>query len=319
MNTFIDVIPRGTLRLGFGCGSLHGGKGRRQSLRLLETAINCGITYFDTGRMYGLGAAESLLGEIGSRDRHRLIITTKVGILPADRSVGMRLATRGIRLAHKLLPGSDRYLPLPAAANIRFHAFSRSALQSSVERSLKELRTDYIDILLLHECSLSDVQDPQVLEFLQDFKKQGKIRAFGVATDIEATLEILASHTHLSSILQIPSSIFDMNIRRIPSWFSGLTIVHSCLTGQLGPLLSRLAADQDLATKWKLMTGIDYCNAKSIAKRLLAHALHLNQGGIVLFSTSQVENIKSNVRAVTEPLVDLPQLEALNNFFAARN
>jgi aryl-alcohol dehydrogenase-like predicted oxidoreductase len=319
MNTFIDIIPRGTLRLGFGCGSLHGGKGRRQSLRLLETAIDCGITYFDTGRMYGLGAAESLLGEIGSRDRHRLTITTKAGILPADQSVRMRLATRGIRLAHKFLPGSERYLPMPAAAHIRFHAFSRSALQSSVERSLKELRTDYIDILLLHECSLSDIQDPRVLEFLQDLKKQGKIRAFGIATDMEATLKIAASYAHLFSILQIPSSIFDMNIRRITSWFSGLTIVHSCLTGHNGPLLSRLATNQDMAAKWKLTTGIDYRDVKSTAKLLLAHALHVNREGIVLFSTSQVENIKSNVQAVTEPPVDLTQLEAMNDFFGAKD
>ena len=50
------------------------------SLRLLETAIDCGITYFDTARMYGLGAAEGLLGEVASRNRHRMIIASKAGI-----------------------------------------------------------------------------------------------------------------------------------------------------------------------------------------------------------------------------------------------
>ena len=40
--------------LGFGCSGLLDGLGQRESLHLLETAIDCGITYFDTARMYGL-------------------------------------------------------------------------------------------------------------------------------------------------------------------------------------------------------------------------------------------------------------------------
>jgi aryl-alcohol dehydrogenase-like predicted oxidoreductase len=44
------------MAFGFGCGGRYGGSGRRASLQLLETAIDCGINYFDTARMYGFPA-----------------------------------------------------------------------------------------------------------------------------------------------------------------------------------------------------------------------------------------------------------------------
>jgi D-threo-aldose 1-dehydrogenase len=311
---FEDVIPRGAIRLGFGCGGLHGGRGRRQSLKLLETAIDCGITYFDTARMYGLGVAESLLGEIASRNRHRMIIATKVGILPANNNVALRLATRGIKLLHKAIADSNRYLPLPAASQLRFHAFSRAELRRSFERSLQELRTDYVDVLLLHECSAEDVEAPHVLEFLLGLKQQGKIKAFGLATGMEQTLRIVPFHASLASIVQIPSSILDMNIRRLPLRRNGLTIVHSCLAGNVQSLIFRLVTDKDLATKWRNLTQIDPRDETGIVQLLLAHALEANPLGIVLFSTSKLANIRSNVKAAIESMIKPEQIEGLNVF-----
>jgi D-threo-aldose 1-dehydrogenase len=309
-----DVIPRGAVRLGFGCGGLYGGRDRRQSLRLLETAIDCGLTYFDTARMYGLGVAESILGEIAPHKRHQMIIATKVGILPASNNVPLRLVTRGIRLLHKAVPRSSRYVPLPATSQLRFHAFSRPALCRSFDKSLQELRTDYIDVLLLHECSAEDVDDPQVLEFLLALKRQGKIRAFGIATGIEQTLRIVPFHASLTSIIQVPSSIFDMNIRRLPPRKNGLTVVHSCLAGKVQSLVSRLGADGALATKWRVMTQVEPRDEAGIAQLLLAHALKANPLGVVLFSTSKSANIRSNVKASVEPVIKPEQIEGLNAF-----
>jgi D-threo-aldose 1-dehydrogenase len=311
---FEDVIPSGAIRLGFGCGGLYGGRDRRQSLRLLETAIDSGITYFDTARMYGLGVAESLLGEIASQNRHRMIIATKVGILPASNNVPLRIAARGFNLLHKVIPSSNRYLPVPAASQLRFHAFSRPALCRSFDKSLQELRTDYIDVLLLHECSAEDVDDPQVLEFLLGLKQQGKVRAFGIATGIEQTLRIMPFHASLTSIVQIPSSILDTNIRRLPLRRNGLTVVHSCLARNVRSLVFQLSADNALATKWHVMTQVDPRDETGIAQLLLAHALEANPLGIVLFSTSKLANLKSNVKAAIDPVIKPAQIEGLNAF-----
>ena len=312
-NSFLDVIPSGTMRLAFGCGGLHGGSRRRKSFRLLETAVDCGITYFDTARMYGLGAAEGILGELASRYRHRLIIASKAGILPANRSIPMRLINRGIGLLHKAVPRSERYVAHPGATQLRFHAFSLPDLRKSVETSLKRLRTDYLDILLLHECSAADVENPQVLTFLQELKKQGKIRAFGLATGIEETIGIAANCPVMTQIVQIPSSIFDMNIFRLPPRADDLKIIHSCL--QLEPLLSRLSFNGKLAKKWRAATRVDPRDTTAVVQLLLAHALHSNPTGLVLFSSTKQANIKSNVEVAIAPVVDSEQVDGLNLLF----
>ena len=78
------LLPPDMFPLGFGCGDLSYRIDRRGSLHLLETAIDHGISYFDTARMYGFGRAESILGKLTSRNRRRMIIATKAGILPAS-------------------------------------------------------------------------------------------------------------------------------------------------------------------------------------------------------------------------------------------
>ena len=76
-----------------------------------------------------------------------------------------------------------------------------------------------------------------------------------------------------------------MNIRRLPLRRNGLTIVHSCLAGNVQSLVSQLGADNALATKWRVMTQVDPRDETGIAQLLLAHALEANPLGIVLFSS----------------------------------
>ena len=73
---------RETTRLGYGCSSIMGALGRRQSLRLLEAAYDAGIRHFDVAPMYGYGEAESCLGEFLQRHPGQLTVTTKYGIAP---------------------------------------------------------------------------------------------------------------------------------------------------------------------------------------------------------------------------------------------
>jgi D-threo-aldose 1-dehydrogenase len=318
LSMFSDVIPVNTLPLGFGCGGLHGGQSKRESLALLETAIDCGITYFDTARLYGLGDAEGILGEL-ARYRHSLIITSKAGILPADRRMPLRLWNRGTRMLHNMLPGSARYVAAPVSANLRFHAFSRSELFGSVETSLRQLRTDYVDILLLHECSLSDVENPDVLESLEKLQQQGKIRAFGIASGIDETLSIISRFPKLTDIIQIPSNIVDMNIKRIPCGVAALKIIHSCLKGPVQVVLKDMLSDESAASKFTSGTGVDPHDSDAINQLVLAHALGQVPLGIVLFSTSRHKNIRSNVRVVKDALFDDSQVAAFASLVAEWN
>ena len=64
--------PGGVLtlaKLGFGTSQLMGRIGRRQSLRLMEVAFAAGIRHFDTAPLYGLGAAEAMVGKFAANKR----------------------------------------------------------------------------------------------------------------------------------------------------------------------------------------------------------------------------------------------------------
>lgn len=314
---FREIFPEDMLPLGFGSGALLSKRrSRSEALKLLETAVDCGITYFDTARMYGFGRAEGILGELAARNRDQLILASKAGILPQSRSLFVRAMGRGVRLLHNAVPASKRHVPVPAAYTPRFGFFRLADIRKSVETSLKELRTDYLDVLLLHECTVSNLENPALLHYLNDLKKEGKIRAFGIATGIEETSAILARHKGLSDVVQIPSSIWNMNIRKLPPMDGSLVITHSSLTGRFSALLDRLSQDEAMAAKWYSMTHVDPRDATSLAQLLLVHALKSNPNGIVVFFSSSPGNIVANVNCLKKPTIDEAQIEGLNALLA---
>jgi D-threo-aldose 1-dehydrogenase len=302
--------------LGFGCGPLGIGLSPAESSRLLRTAIDCGITYFDTARMYGWGRAEGILGELTPRNRDGIIVASKAGILPPNRSLPRRIVSRGVRFLHEAAPRTRGYIAGPEVWQPRYGVFKVPELQKSIETSLKELRTDYLDIFLLHECKERDVQNPELLDFLQGLKTQGKIREFGIATGIEETIAIARMRPVLASVLQVPNNIWEANMARLPAKSAALTITHSCFGSRFRALRNRLSSDDSLARDWKSMTQVDPHDTPTMAQLILAHALRANASGIVLFSSSKPVNIIANARAVEDNIIENAQIDGLNAFMA---
>src|ERR1700736_5895966 len=106
----LETLPLGrskrtTTRLGFGCSSVMGLLGRRESLAMLESAYDAGIRHFDVAPMYGYGEAEGCLGEVLARHRRQVTTTAKNGI-PAKPSRPMvRLARSIARPVLQRFPG----------------------------------------------------------------------------------------------------------------------------------------------------------------------------------------------------------------------
>ncbi|WP_158091655.1 aldo/keto reductase [Bradyrhizobium canariense] len=316
---FRGILPRNMLPLGFGSGALLSKRRtRREALRLLEAAMDCGVTYFDTARMYGAGRAEGILGELTARNRERLVLASKAGILPQSRALHVRARSRSIRLLHKVVPSSRNYLPVPSASVPHFGAFGLVEFQESVETSLKELRTDYLDILLLHECSAADLEETDLLHVLDGLKREGKVRAFGIATGIEETTSILKRHAALLDVVQIPSAIWNMNVRRLPT-IEGLVITHSSLTSRFNILLDRLLSDERMAAEWHSLTKVDPRDSTELAHLLLAHALNANPNGIVIFFSSSPANVVANVKSVSSRAIDEKQIAGLNALLARKD
>jgi hypothetical protein len=170
MTSPFPALSNDFLPLGFGCARLAGGRHKADSLRLLEAAYEAGIRYFDTARMYGygLGEAEGVLGQFLSTRRNGT--TSKAGILPTPNGVAIRWPRRAARLMSRVLP-----LPPIAPLGPRFGVFDVPALKKSLETSLRALRMDRLDALLLHEADKHDLSDGTVMALLEELRTAGKI------------------------------------------------------------------------------------------------------------------------------------------------
>jgi len=118
--------------------------------KLLATAKELGINLLDTAPAYGV--SEERLGKLLQGERHDWIISTKVGEEFRDQQ--------------------------------SFFDFSPDAIVQSVERSLKRLHTDYLDIVLVHSSGEDEriIHEDQVFSTLAALKESGKIRAFGMSS-----------------------------------------------------------------------------------------------------------------------------------------
>jgi predicted oxidoreductase len=140
------------------------GRGAVEAARLVQAALEAGVTLLDTADIYGFdgkrgfGNAEALLGEVLAADpalRGRMVLATKGGIMP----------------------------PLP-------YDQSPGYLRNALEASLRRLNTDTIDLYQIHRPDI--LAHPQeVARVLDDAVASGKVRALGVSNFTPAQIETL--------------------------------------------------------------------------------------------------------------------------------
>lgn len=171
--------------LGLGCAAVLGRVGRRDSLSALHAAWDSGITLYDTARSYGYGESESLLGEFFAGKRRKdAVICTKFGILPAPQNWKRKIKPLA-QTAVRLFPGIRRAVQRQAANQLKVGEFSVGLLERSLETSLRALRTDYVDMLLLHAAPMSAIENDDVLEALERLVKRGTVRMAGVSGEYD--------------------------------------------------------------------------------------------------------------------------------------
>ena len=281
--------------LGFGTGLLHHAASPSNAVRLLREAHNQGITYFDTARLYADGEAEKLLGEAFSPIRNEVIITTKVGILPVRRDLATRASGKAAAILRRIAP-LKALVPETAVQHPEFGVFDAGRMQLSLETSLKMLRTDHVDALLLHECTLEDVRKDEVQAFLEQAVQSGKARVYGVAPSAHEMLAIASSGERFGAAAQFDASLQDpfppAGVNKPP-----LIVTHSCLGQDFRNMVNRLEADAGLRARWLQDAGVDAGDTVQVAQAFLAHALAQNADGLALFSTTRPERLKANLAA----------------------
>jgi aryl-alcohol dehydrogenase-like predicted oxidoreductase len=287
--------------VGFGCSRLAS-VGEKKALQLLGTAFDAGVRHFDVARYYGYGEAEGLLGTFVKTRRAEVTITTKFGIEPPRRTSALGFAMQAGRRLVQFVPAARGFLRRRAQGLVKSGAFSVKDAQTSLETSLRELGTDYIDFFLLHEYTVSENPPDELVAFLTGAVNAGKIRYFGLATGIETVLQALECQPELCRIVQFENSVLHRNVERLPrNGLHRLAITFGSLSPAFQSVAGFLKAHSEIAGNWSAELALDCSRDETISALMLNYSVQADPNGLVLFSSNDASRVNRNVRAVLEP------------------
>jgi len=154
----------------FGAWAIGGSWGPvkdEESYAALNRAVNLGVNFIDTADVYGDGRSEQLIGRLLNERKEEIFVATKAG---------RRLS--------------------PHTAD----GYNRTNLEAFVDRSLRNLGVDCIDLLQLH-CPPTEVYyRPEVFKTLDELKRKGKIRYYGVSVEKAAEALKATEYANLQSV-----------------------------------------------------------------------------------------------------------------------
>lgn len=133
-------------RIGLGCNNFGGRLDAAGSERVVKSALDCGVDFFDTADVYGGRRSEEILGRALRGVRDRVVIATKFGA-PGSEDEGLKRGSRGW-------------------------------IERAVERSLEQLGTDHIDLYQMHFPD-GEVPIEETLDALDSLVRAGKVREIG--------------------------------------------------------------------------------------------------------------------------------------------
>lgn len=184
-------------KLAFGTASLHHLFSAKERLALLLAAVDAGFTHFDSSPYYGFGIGETALGALPPDIKNRITIAGKVGLYsPAGAS-----ASTASVLLRKVAGKFIRTLNTPV---VNWHV---ATAQQSLERSLRRLQREYLDILFLHEPDAALIHTDEWQTWLAARVKAGQIRHWGVAGEAPRIEAMLAKSPALAPVVQVRDSI----------------------------------------------------------------------------------------------------------------
>jgi aryl-alcohol dehydrogenase-like predicted oxidoreductase len=158
--------------LGFGASELGQQRlGVKSTSHIFESALDAGLNVIDTAACYG--NSEELIGSALGHRRKDFYILTKCG----------------------------------HASGLKFEDWSPALIEPSIDRSLKRLRTDYLDVVQLHSCNEKRLRQGELTAVLQRAREKGKLRYIGYSGDGNAAF--YAAGSGIFDTIQISVSIAD--------------------------------------------------------------------------------------------------------------
>ncbi|MCA1031558.1 aldo/keto reductase family oxidoreductase [Bacillus timonensis] len=263
-----------------------------QTLALVERCIEAGITTFDHADIYGNYTCEALLGDALALKpglREKMEIVTKCGIKLVSSN----------RPDHKL----------------KQYDTSKQHIVHSVEQSLRNFRTDYIDLLLIHRPD--HFMDPvEVANAFNQLKAEGKVRHFGVSNFKRSQIKMLQSYLDFPLVTnQIELSAYHLEnfedgtvdlcqeLRMAPMAWSPLA--GGAIFSQENEKASRLRATLEKVAGELSANGID----EVLYAWLLAHPAKI----MPIVGSGKMERIQSAINALSISLSNEQWFEILQS------
>jgi aryl-alcohol dehydrogenase-like predicted oxidoreductase len=212
-------------RLGFGAMEIRGSRiwgGRpvtdEQAEKILNAVLDAGINFIDTANDYG--RSEEFIGKFISGRRKEFIIATKCGCNVTRKD--------------------EKTDETP-------HVWTRENLFRGLEESLQRMKTDVIDIMQLHNPTVEQVQQGNLVDALKDMQKQGKVRFIAISSTVPALPGHLSSGAFAT--IQIPYSALD---RTHENWITKTAEAGCGTIIRGGVARGEPGAGQGSTDKWQL-------------------------------------------------------------------
>jgi len=301
--------------LGLGCAAMMGIASKRDSLRALHAAYDAGINFFDTARSYGYGESEGLLGEFCVGRRERVVLCTKFGILPGAGGWKHRIKPLARGLI-RMFPGLRGAARRQAGQLHRSDQFSVAVLRTSLETSLRELRTEYVDLLLMHAAPMSVLAQEDLLEELGRLVDEGKVRVAGISGEPEVIAAAITGGFGVLRTAQFACNLANLGfVERIGSTAGGRFLVGNHPFG--GPVgvaetrrrIAALAEDESLPKE--LRAKLDGNDPQLLPEVMLNAVLSGTGVGAIVPAMLQPQHLESNCKAIAQCRFDAEELGEL--------
>ncbi len=296
---------------GWGIGkSMWGPTDDHESMRALHTAFDAGLDYFDTAYAYGHGHSERLIARLFKESGRRATLSTKV---------------------------PPKNMEWPGRANSRLAlAFPPDWVRLSVERSLRNLAVDALDVYqfhVWHDSWLRDPLWPELAAEMAKLKKEGKVRNWGVSinnNDPESAMELVK--TGLIGVVQVLFNMFDQRAadKLLPLCRDeGVGVIVRCpfdegsLTGMLTPE-TRFAPEDFRSHYFGGERLLETCRradllaravigpkAETLAAAALKYCLSFDAVSTVIPGMRRVSHVTFNARACDGKYFDARELAAI--------
>lgn len=305
-NLLVSEIGLGCYQLG-GSSTINdipiafGDMDKKSATNMINEAIKLGINTFDTADFYSLGKSESRLGNVIKQYRNEIHIFTKAGAVPSNSGTAFDI-------------------------DLSYHH-----LMAAIDRSLKRLETDYVDLFQIHKSPQSEEEFGSIEKAFSEIKSEGKARFCGASIANRYNIGIELMKRGLVDTLQLYFSLIDpgpLNELFSVAKHEGVGIIiaeplaQGMLTGKYKP--DHVFPDMDIryhsydnnllqkklekSQKFQFLVNED----RTASQVALSYVLSRDEVSICIPGAKSIEQLKSNVLA-SELKLSEKELEKIKN------